>query len=115
MAWPIDLQRHRELVGAPRAGQHQPTQVLTVNAPDLLGGHAGLEPRQGERGQRPENLRRARFKAGAIPQSDVLRRALPGIQARIAGIWGGCDAFTGRRLDEVRRTLASPGAPSICA
>jgi len=54
-----------------------------------------------------ENLRRARFKSGAIPNSDVLRRALPAIRARIAGIWGEHDAFTGGRIEECRRVLAS--------
>jgi pimeloyl-ACP methyl ester carboxylesterase len=54
-----------------------------------------------------ENLRRARFKSGTLPQSDVLRRALPAIRARIAGIWGERDAFTGARLEECRRVLAS--------
>ncbi len=54
-----------------------------------------------------DNLGRARFKSGAIPQSDVLRQALPRVKARVAGIWGGRDAFTGRRLDEVKRALAS--------
>jgi 2-hydroxy-6-oxonona-2,4-dienedioate hydrolase len=54
-----------------------------------------------------ENLGRARFKSGTIPQSDVLRRTLPLIRARIAGIWGEHDAFTGGRLDECRRVLAS--------
>ena len=54
-----------------------------------------------------ENLRRARFKSGTIPSSDTLLRALPAIRARITGIWGGSDAFMARRLDEVRRVLAS--------
>ena len=54
-----------------------------------------------------ENLRRARFKSGTIPQSDVLRRALPAIRARIAGIWGERDAFSGARIEECRRVLAS--------
>lgn len=54
-----------------------------------------------------ENLRRTRFKSGTIPQSDVLRRALPEICARIAGIWGERDAFSGARIDECRRVLAS--------
>ena len=54
-----------------------------------------------------ENLRRARFKSGTIPQSDVLRRALPAIHARIAGIWGERDAFSGPRIEERRRVLAS--------
>lgn len=53
------------------------------------------------------NLQRARFKSGTIPQSDVLRRALPAIRARIAGIWGERDAFVGARLDDCRRVLAS--------
>jgi pimeloyl-ACP methyl ester carboxylesterase len=54
-----------------------------------------------------ENLRRARFKSGTIPQSDVLRQALSAIPAHIAAIWGERDAFTGGRLDECRRVLAS--------
>ncbi len=54
-----------------------------------------------------ENLRRARFKSGTIPESDVLSRALPAIRARIAGIWGERDAFAGRSLEDYRRVLAS--------
>jgi 2-hydroxy-6-oxonona-2,4-dienedioate hydrolase len=54
-----------------------------------------------------ENLRRARFKSGTIPQSDVLRRALPAIRARIAGIWGERDAYSGARIEECCRVLAS--------
>jgi pimeloyl-ACP methyl ester carboxylesterase len=54
-----------------------------------------------------ENLRRARFKSGAIPQSDALLQALPAIHARIAGIWGERDAFGGPHLGEYRRVLAS--------
>src|SRR5262245_12278659 len=42
-----------------------------------------------------ENLRRARFKSGTIPTSDVLLKALPSITARIAGIWAARDAFSG--------------------
>ena len=57
-----------------------------------------------------ENLRQARFKSGTIPQSDVLRRALPLIRARIAGIWGGSDAFADGRLDACRRVLTSAQA-----
>ena len=57
-----------------------------------------------------ENLKRARFKSGTIPQSDALRRALPAIRARIAGIWGGRDAFTGARLEECRHVAGlGPG------
>jgi pimeloyl-ACP methyl ester carboxylesterase len=54
-----------------------------------------------------ENLRRARFKSGTIPASDILLRALPAIRARISGIFGGCDAIIGPRLDDYRRVLAS--------
>jgi 2-hydroxy-6-oxonona-2,4-dienedioate hydrolase len=53
-----------------------------------------------------DNVRRARFKSGTIPVSDVLFQALPAIRARLAGIWGGRDAFTGHHLDESRRVLA---------
>jgi hypothetical protein len=34
-----------------------------------------------------ENVRRARFKSGDVPASDALLQALPGVKARIAGIW----------------------------
>lgn len=54
-----------------------------------------------------DNLRRTRFKSGDIPQSDTLLKALPAIQARIAGIWGRHDAFAGANLEECRRILAS--------
>ena len=54
-----------------------------------------------------DNLRRARFKSGTIPQSDVLLRALPAIRARLAGVWGSRDAFMGRRLHDCRRALTS--------
>jgi pimeloyl-ACP methyl ester carboxylesterase len=54
-----------------------------------------------------ENLRRTRFKSGTIPESDVLLRALPAVQARIAWIRGGRDAFVGPHLEERRRILAS--------
>jgi pimeloyl-ACP methyl ester carboxylesterase len=54
-----------------------------------------------------DNLRRARFKSGTIPQSDVLLRALPAIRARLAGMWGSRDAFMGQRLHDCRRALTS--------
>jgi pimeloyl-ACP methyl ester carboxylesterase len=57
-----------------------------------------------------ENLRRARFKAGTIPASDALLKALPAVRARITGIWAGRDAFTASRKDRVeeyRRLLES--------
>jgi len=53
-----------------------------------------------------ENVRQARFKSGDIPTSDALLRALPAIRARIASIWGGCDAFVGPNLEARRRVLA---------
>lgn len=53
-----------------------------------------------------DNLRRARFKSGAIPASDVLLRAMPGIRARIAALFGGRDAFAVPYLDERREKLA---------
>ena len=57
-----------------------------------------------------ENLRRARFKSGTIPISEVLLNALPAIRARITGIWAARDAFSGaraERVDEHRRILAT--------
>jgi pimeloyl-ACP methyl ester carboxylesterase len=53
-----------------------------------------------------DNVRRARFKSGTIPVSDALRRTLPAVRARLAGIWGGRDAFTGHHLVESREVLA---------
>jgi pimeloyl-ACP methyl ester carboxylesterase len=52
-----------------------------------------------------DNLRRARFRSGRIPDSDVLLHALPRIQARLSAIFGERDAFVGRYLDERRQTL----------
>jgi pimeloyl-ACP methyl ester carboxylesterase len=54
-----------------------------------------------------DNLRRARFRSGAIPTSDALVKALGSIRARICGIWGAQDAFVGPSLDEHRRALAA--------
>jgi pimeloyl-ACP methyl ester carboxylesterase len=54
-----------------------------------------------------EHLRRARFRSGAIPASDVVRRALPRIRARVAGIWAERDAFVGGDVEAPRRILAS--------
>jgi pimeloyl-ACP methyl ester carboxylesterase len=54
-----------------------------------------------------ENLRRARFRSGAIPTSDVLLRVLPAIRARLGGIWGSRDAFAAPFIEERRRTLAA--------
>ena len=57
-----------------------------------------------------ENVRRARFKSGTIPTSDIVLKALPSIRARISGIWAGRDAFAAsraERVEEYRRILAS--------
>ena len=54
-----------------------------------------------------DNVRRARFKSGTIPVSDVLLRALPAVRAHLGGIWGGHDAFTGHHLEESRAVLAT--------
>jgi len=54
-----------------------------------------------------ENVRLSRFKAGSIPTSDVLQRALPSVKARLAGIWGAGDAFTSPYVEERRKLLAS--------
>ena len=54
-----------------------------------------------------DNVRRARFKSGAIPVSDVLFRALPAVRAHLAGIWGARDAFTSHHLEESRRVLVA--------
>lgn len=53
------------------------------------------------------NVRHARFKTGDIPKSNALLRALPGVRARIAGIWGERDVFFGPYIDQRRQTLAA--------
>jgi hypothetical protein len=50
----LDLQRHRQVIGALRVTQHQAAQVLPVHAPDLLGGHRRFDPQQGARRRGPE-------------------------------------------------------------
>jgi pimeloyl-ACP methyl ester carboxylesterase len=52
------------------------------------------------------NVRRARVKSGAIPDSDVLLRALPSVRARIGGIWGARDALAAPYIDRRRAALA---------
>jgi pimeloyl-ACP methyl ester carboxylesterase len=52
-----------------------------------------------------ENLRRARFRSGTIPTSDVLLRALPAVRARLAVVFGERDAFAVPYLDERRATF----------
>jgi pimeloyl-ACP methyl ester carboxylesterase len=54
-----------------------------------------------------DNVRRARFKSGTIPQSDALERALPDIRAPITAVYGGRDAFVGGFVEDRRRVLAS--------
>lgn len=53
-----------------------------------------------------DNVRRARFRVGDIPDSDVLLRALPGVTAKIVGIWGARDPYAAPYVDDRRRTLA---------
>ena len=53
-----------------------------------------------------DNVTRSRFRSGTIPASDSLRRALPRVHARLAGIWGGHDAFTGHHVAESQQVLA---------
>ena len=54
-----------------------------------------------------QNVRRARFRSGSIPSSDVLLQALPAIRARICGIWGAEDAFAASRIEDRRQLLAA--------
>ncbi|MGH7277278.1 MAG: alpha/beta fold hydrolase [Candidatus Rokuibacteriota bacterium] len=54
-----------------------------------------------------ENVRRTRFKSGAIPASDTLLRTLPAVKARLAGIWGGADVFAVPYIDARRRALSA--------
>ncbi len=52
-----------------------------------------------------ENTRRARIRAGRIPASDALLRALPKVRARIHGIWGARDATTFPAMAEPEAVL----------
>lgn len=52
-----------------------------------------------------ENTRRARVRAGDIPSSDSLLRALPNVKARIHGIWGRRDSMVGQRLEDLVASL----------
>ncbi|MET4702198.1 pimeloyl-ACP methyl ester carboxylesterase [Constrictibacter sp. MBR-5] len=49
------------------------------------------------------NARKARIRAGAIPSTDILVRALPRVRSRLYGIWGGRDAMTGDVRERERR------------
>jgi len=61
------------------------------------------------------SVRRARFKSGRIPMSNVLLTALPGVRARISWIWAGRDAFTGEGPErvEMQRRLLAPVQPDL--
>ena len=52
-----------------------------------------------------ENARRARVRAGGIPASDALLRALPRVPAKLSGIWGerGAMAQPVRKREEILR------------
>lgn len=53
-----------------------------------------------------DNVRRTRFRVGDIPDSDVLLRALPGVRARLVGVWGTRDPYAAPYLEARRATLA---------
>ena len=52
-----------------------------------------------------ENIRRARARCGAIPETDALWRVLPDVTARLSGIWGTRDAFAGPHTPTVTAML----------
>src|SRR5262245_1280334 len=54
-----------------------------------------------------ENVRRTRFKIGAIPFSDALLRALPDVSARLVAVWGSRDVFPASPPELRRATLAA--------
>jgi pimeloyl-ACP methyl ester carboxylesterase len=60
-----------------------------------------------------ENIRRARFRSGAIPMSDALLKGLPGITARLCAIWGGRDAFMGPAYVEACTRLFRSFRPDV--
>ena len=58
------------------------------------------------------NVARARFRSGNIPIEGALRKALPGIRARMAAMYGALDAFCGPYLHE-RRALFEHVQPGM--
>jgi pimeloyl-ACP methyl ester carboxylesterase len=60
-----------------------------------------------------ENIGRARFRSGAIPTSDALRKALPAITARLGAIWGSRDAFMGEAYVEACARLLASFQPAV--
>ncbi|MGH7836571.1 MAG: alpha/beta fold hydrolase, partial [Candidatus Binataceae bacterium] len=52
-----------------------------------------------------ENTRRARLRAGAIPQSDALMRALPEVRAQFHTVWSERDATTAGELPQREQRL----------
>ena len=52
-----------------------------------------------------ENVRRARLRAGTLPESDALIAVLPRVRARLFGIWGERDAFAGARVHDRETVL----------
>ncbi|PYN74888.1 MAG: hypothetical protein DMD96_29070 [Candidatus Rokuibacteriota bacterium] len=90
--------------------------ALPHPAPPLVQIESGVTPPDEVQQVHRENLRkfvwreknrRARFKSRTIWASDALLKALPLINARITGIWGGRDAFVGPHVEDRQRLLAS--------
>lgn len=54
-----------------------------------------------------ENLRKSRFRTGAIPRSDRLLQVLPSIRARLGAIWGERDAFAVPYVERRREILSA--------
>ena len=59
-----------------------------------------------------DNVQRARVRSGAIPDSDVLLRALPSITARMGGMWGERDALAAPYI-ELRRAALERVQPDV--
>ena len=100
MAPPVLAQIARGMSPADVARVHrQNLLTLMIGEPDRLDDLAVFI--------QTENVRKARFRSGQIPESDALLRALPAIPSRLASILGSRDAFMTSRLDAYRRTLES--------
>jgi pimeloyl-ACP methyl ester carboxylesterase len=82
-----------------RCAQRENLRLLMISKPEAIDDLAVYV--------QMENVRRARFKSGSIPSSDVLLQALPAIRARISGIWGGDDAFATPHIDDRRKVLGA--------
>jgi len=69
-------------------------RIMTYRDADELGGYLQLE-----------NVRRSRVRSHGVADTDTLARALPGISARLRGIWGAEDIYAMENFAEIEALL----------